>query len=77
MASDGMIYVPSFMKIGSSIQVIFNLLPHNFRGCSVRNADGFLIYIIRMVSGGMIYTVACRPIARQRQRNKQLDKGRY
>jgi hypothetical protein len=27
MASDGMIYIPSFMKIGSGIQVILRLLP--------------------------------------------------
>jgi hypothetical protein len=27
MASDGMIYIPSFMKIGSGIQVILMLLP--------------------------------------------------
>jgi hypothetical protein len=27
MASDGMICVPSFMKIGSGIQVILRLLP--------------------------------------------------
>jgi hypothetical protein len=26
VASDGMIYIPSFMKIGSGIQVIFKLL---------------------------------------------------
>jgi hypothetical protein len=27
MASDGMIYIPSFMKIGLGIQVILRLLP--------------------------------------------------
>jgi hypothetical protein len=27
MASDGMIWIPSFMKIGSSIRVILRLLP--------------------------------------------------
>jgi hypothetical protein len=27
MASDGMIYVPSFMKIGLGLQVILRLLP--------------------------------------------------
>jgi hypothetical protein len=30
MASDGMIYVPSFMKIGLGIQVIMRLLVHLF-----------------------------------------------
>jgi hypothetical protein len=27
MTSDGMIYLPSFMKIGSDVQVILTLLP--------------------------------------------------
>jgi hypothetical protein len=27
MTSDGMIYIPDFMKIGSGIQVILRLLP--------------------------------------------------
>jgi hypothetical protein len=30
MASGGMIYIPSFMMIGSSIQVILRLLPKQF-----------------------------------------------
>jgi hypothetical protein len=30
MASDGMIYIPSFMKIVSLIQVILRLLPRQF-----------------------------------------------
>jgi hypothetical protein len=30
MASDGMLYIPSFMKIGSGIQVILRLLFEQF-----------------------------------------------
>jgi hypothetical protein len=30
VASDGMIYIPHFMKIGSGIQVILRLLPEKF-----------------------------------------------
>jgi hypothetical protein len=30
MVSDGMIYIPAFMKIGSGIQVILRLLPRQF-----------------------------------------------
>jgi hypothetical protein len=30
MASDGMIYIPSFMMIGSGIQVMLRLLPEQF-----------------------------------------------
>jgi hypothetical protein len=30
MASDGMIYIPSLMKIGSGIQFILRVLPQHF-----------------------------------------------
>jgi hypothetical protein len=40
MASGGMIYIPSFMMIGSGIQVILRLLSKNFRGCNVGIIDG-------------------------------------
>jgi hypothetical protein len=30
MASGGMIYIPSFMKIGSGIQLILKVLPQQF-----------------------------------------------
>jgi hypothetical protein len=39
MASDGMIYVPSFMKINSGIQIILRLLPCQFLGCIVGTTD--------------------------------------
>jgi hypothetical protein len=35
MASCGMIYVPSFMKIGTGVQVILRCCLRNFRGCNV------------------------------------------
>jgi hypothetical protein len=35
MTSGGLICIPSFMTIGSSIQAIWRILPKNLRGCSV------------------------------------------
>jgi hypothetical protein len=35
MGSDGMIYIPIFMTIGSSIQVISGLFITNWRDCNV------------------------------------------
>jgi hypothetical protein len=40
MCSGGMIYMPSFMTIGSDIQVILSLLPQHFCGCSVGISNG-------------------------------------
>jgi hypothetical protein len=41
MISGCMIYVRSFMTIGSGIQVILGLLPSNLRDCSVNTSiDG-------------------------------------
>jgi hypothetical protein len=35
MASGGKIYVPSFMKFGSSVEAILRLYIRNLRGCNV------------------------------------------
>jgi hypothetical protein len=52
MASGGMIYIPSFMKISTDAQAILRFCLKNLRGCSV----GFLMGgIYEMISGGMIY----------------------
>jgi hypothetical protein len=42
MASCGMIYtyLPSFMKIGTRIQVILRFCLRNLRGCNVGISDG-------------------------------------
>jgi hypothetical protein len=40
MGSGGMIYIPSFMTIGSGIQVILRLLPRQLRGCNVGITNG-------------------------------------
>jgi hypothetical protein len=40
MASGGMIYIPSFMKIDTGVQAIRNVFLSNFRGCNVGIADG-------------------------------------
>jgi hypothetical protein len=40
MASRGMVYIPSFMKIDPSIQAILRFRLRNFRGCNVGITDG-------------------------------------
>jgi hypothetical protein len=44
-----MIYVPSFMKIGTGVQAILRFGLRNFRGCNVGFTDGreFLIRPLR------------------------------
>jgi hypothetical protein len=37
---DDMIYIPSFMTIGSGIQVILRFCLSNFGGCKIGNSDG-------------------------------------
>jgi hypothetical protein len=36
----GMIYIPSFMKIGTGVQGILRLCLRNFRGCNIGITDG-------------------------------------
>jgi hypothetical protein len=43
MASGGMIYVSSFMKSFSKIQVILRVLPYNLRGYSTGIANGKIL----------------------------------
>jgi hypothetical protein len=40
MASCGMIYLPSFMKIGTGVQTILRFFLRNSRGCNVGITDG-------------------------------------
>jgi hypothetical protein len=39
MTSDGMIYIPGLMTLGSGILVILRVLPDSLRGCSVGITD--------------------------------------
>jgi hypothetical protein len=57
MASGGMTYIPSFMTIGSGIQVISRLLLQQFERlqCSYYWWDGFMGQTTEMDSGGIIY----------------------
>jgi hypothetical protein len=43
MASDGMIYIPSFMKIGKGVQAILKFLSflRNLGGCNIGIIDGW------------------------------------
>jgi hypothetical protein len=56
-ASYGMMYIPSFVKIGSAIQVILSLLPHNFSevGMLVLLMGKFMKYAFKIASRGTIY----------------------
>jgi hypothetical protein len=40
MALYGMIYLPSFMKIATGVQVILRLFLRNFKGCNAVITDG-------------------------------------
>jgi hypothetical protein len=40
MASDGMIYIPSLMKIGIDVEVILRFCLRNMRSCNVGITDG-------------------------------------
>jgi hypothetical protein len=40
MASDGMIYIPSFMKISRGIQAILRVCPRNLNACNFGITDG-------------------------------------
>jgi hypothetical protein len=39
MGSSGMIYIQSFMKVGTGIQGILRFGPKNWRGCNVSITD--------------------------------------
>jgi hypothetical protein len=57
MASCGMIYVPSFMKISTGVQAILRICHRNFIGSNVGITDGrdfFLNYAVEMDSGAVI-----------------------
>jgi hypothetical protein len=57
MASDGMIYIPSFMKTDSGIQKILRLLPRQFERLYYwyYKWEGLVNYAVAMTLGGMIY----------------------
>jgi hypothetical protein len=40
MASGGMIYIQSFMKIGTGVEAILRFCLRNLRGCNVGITDG-------------------------------------
>jgi hypothetical protein len=40
LASDGMIYIPSFMKIGTDIEGILRFCFSNLKGCNIGVTDG-------------------------------------
>jgi hypothetical protein len=40
MASCGMIYIPSFMKIGTGVEAILRFCVTNLRDCNVGTPDG-------------------------------------
>jgi hypothetical protein len=56
MDSGGMIYIPSFLTIGSGIQVILRLLPQRFERLQYWYYcwEGFMKYAVQMASGGKI-----------------------
>jgi hypothetical protein len=58
LASDGMIYILSFMNIGSGIQVILRLLPLQSEKlqCWYYHWEGFMMYAVEMISDGMTHT---------------------
>jgi hypothetical protein len=39
-ASYGMMYLPSFMKIGTGVQAVLKLFLRNLRSCNICIADG-------------------------------------
>jgi hypothetical protein len=48
MVSCGMIYLPSFMKIGTGVQAILRFCLRNFRGCNVGITNGRDFFITPM-----------------------------
>jgi hypothetical protein len=60
MASGGIIYVPSFMKIGTDVQAIFTFGFSNLKGCNAGITDGrFINYSVEMMLGAMMYIPSC------------------
>jgi hypothetical protein len=60
MASCGVIYRPSFMKIGTGVQAILRFCLRSVRGCNVGitwyyQREGFMNYAVDMGSGALIY----------------------
>jgi hypothetical protein len=58
MASEGMIYVPSFMKIALGIQVILRLIPRQSERlqCWYSKWEGFMMHAVEMTSDSMTHT---------------------
>jgi hypothetical protein len=57
MASYGMIYLPSFMNIGTDVQAILRFCLKYLRGCNVGITDAmdFFNYAVEMGSSAVIY----------------------
>jgi hypothetical protein len=58
IASDGMMYIPSFMKIGSGIQAILRLLPRQSERLQYWKYqwEGLMMHTAEMTSDGMTRT---------------------
>jgi hypothetical protein len=55
MASDSMIYIPSFMKTGTDIQAILRFCLSKFKAVLLVLLMGFMKQATEMGSGAMIY----------------------
>jgi hypothetical protein len=57
MASCGIIYIPSYMKIDTGVQATVKFCLRNFRDCNVGITDGrdFFNYAVEMGSSAVIY----------------------
>jgi hypothetical protein len=63
MASCGMIYLPSFVKISTGVQAILRFCLRNLRGSNVGITNGrdLTKCAVEMGSGGMIYVPSYVP----------------
>jgi hypothetical protein len=48
MASYGMIYLPSFMNIGTGVQAILRFCLRNVKGCNVGITEGMVFLIVAL-----------------------------
>jgi hypothetical protein len=49
MASDGIIYIPIFMKADAGVQAILRFILRNLRGCNVGITDGRGFFLFGVV----------------------------
>jgi hypothetical protein len=57
MASGGMIYIPSVVKIGKGVEGILRFCLRSFKSCNIGITEwkGFMKSAVEMGSGGMTY----------------------